>query len=105
MAFVPPVPEQKRFNPRPTGVIRQGLSRETVLVFLRTTPGFKTEAQIRWKTGLSHSKVSWALLYLRRNGLVEAMQDTTRNSRYCKYRATEAGRNFTLIAKGSYEHE
>ena len=105
LAFVPPVSQKKRFNPRPAGVIRHGSSNHLVLTFLLESPGFKTEAQIRWHTGLPHSKVSWACLYLRRNGLVEALPDHARCARYCKYRATDAGRNFTNVAKGSYEHE
>ena len=82
-----PVPQRERFNPRPSGVIRDGSASDAVLQFLRVAGGFKTEAQIIWKVGRSHAAISWALLYLRRQGLVEARPDLTRSSRYKKYRA------------------
>jgi DNA-binding transcriptional ArsR family regulator len=82
-----------RFNPRPAGVIREGSASDAILKCLRETGGFKTEAQILLKTGRSHSAVSWSLLYLQRLGLVEAMPETHRNSRYQRYRATPQEKN------------
>lgn len=88
--FHGPVSEHKseRFNPRPPGVIREGSASDAVLKFLIEAGGFKTEAQILWKVRRSHSAVSWACLYLLRQGLIEARPDVLRNSRYKKYRAT-----------------
>ena len=84
-----PVAEQKaeRFNPRPPGVIQPGSASDAVLKFLRAQVGFRSEAQILWVTGRSHSAVSWSLLYLIGQGLVEARSDPLRNARYKKYRA------------------
>lgn len=75
-----------RFNPRPPGVIREGSASDAVLKFMRESPGMKSEAAIRWATGRSHSAVSWALMYLARQGLIESRLDPVRNSRYRKYR-------------------
>jgi hypothetical protein len=87
-AAVQSVPAAKRFNPRPPGVIRSGSASDVVLKFLQESSGFKTEAQIRWKTGLNHAKVSWALLFLRSNGFVDAVPDEIRCGRFLRYRAT-----------------
>lgn len=78
---------KKRFNPRPAGVIRNGSASDQVLATLLEHGGLNTEAQIRWKTGLNHTKASWALLYLRRNGFVTAVRDGTRCGRNLRYRA------------------
>lgn len=75
-----------RFNPRPPGVIREGSASDAVLKILAESPGFKTEAQLMWITKRSHSAISWACLFLKRHGLIEERPDTTRNSRYLKYR-------------------
>jgi len=76
-----------RFNPRPAGVIREGSASDAVLKFLRESGGFKTEAQILWAVRRTHSSVSWSLLFLVRNNLVESRPDSLRSSRYKKYRA------------------
>ena len=47
----------------------------------------KTEAEILRGTGRTHSAVSWALLFLRRIGMVESVPDYKRNLRYLRYRA------------------
>ena len=83
----PPV----RFNPRPPGVIREGSASDAVLQFLRSAPGFRNESQIIWQTKRSHSAVSWSLLYLQRQGLIEAMPEVHRNARYKRYRAKPQG--------------
>lgn len=79
-----------RPNPRPAGVIRGGSASEIVLGLLRSREGFWTEAQLMLATRRSHSAISWALLYLVKNGLAEARPDWARNSRYKKYRATRS---------------
>lgn len=87
-ARIPPVEAKPvRFNPRPPGVIREGSTSDLVLKYLCEAGGFKTECQILWKVRRSHSAVSWSLLYLIRQGLVEARPDAVRSSRYKKYRA------------------
>ena len=83
-AQVPEAPD--RFNPRPPGAIIEGSASDDVLKFMRSSPGMKTEAQMRWATKRSHSAISWALLYLARQGLIESRLDPLRNSRYRKYR-------------------
>ena len=83
-AQVPEPPD--RFNPRPPGVIQAGSASDAVLKYLRAQVGFRSEAQILWVTGRSHSAVSWSLLYLIGQGLVEARPDPLRNARYKKYR-------------------
>ena len=90
-----PALEQKseRFNPRPPGVIQSGSASDAVLKFLRAQVGFRSEAQILWVTGRTHSAASWSLLYLIGQGLVEARSDPLRNARYKKYRATPPGAN------------
>jgi hypothetical protein len=80
-------PRVVRFNPRPPGVIREGSASDAVLKCLQESGGFKTECQLLWATKRSHSAISWACLYLIRQGLIEARPDTARNSRYLKYRA------------------
>ena len=84
-------PRKERFNPRPAGVIRPGRSSEIVLEVLRQHGGMMTEAQVRYRSGLNHAKASWALIYLLRQGLIEAMPETFRNSRYKRYRAKIGG--------------
>ncbi len=84
-------PRKQHFNPRPAGVIRPGRSSEAVLAVLRQHGGAMTEGQLRFRTGLNHAKCSWALIYLLRQGLVEDMRGTFRNSRYKRYRAKIGG--------------
>lgn len=84
-------PKKQHFNPRPAGVIRPGRSSETVLEVLHQHGGAMTEGQIRYRTGLGHAKASWALLYLLRQKLIEAVPETHRNSRYRRYKAKIGG--------------
>ena len=93
LSIPPEDPRIGRFNPRPPGVIQPGSASDAVLKFLRAQVGFRSEAQILWVTGRSHSAVSWSLLYLIGQGLVEARSDPLRNARYKKYRATPPGAN------------
>ena len=76
-----------RYNPRPPGVIQPGSASEAVLQVLREQPGrFFTCQQLIEKTGKSHAAVSWACIYLRDQGLVQAVTDGARNPRFLRYR-------------------
>ena len=76
-----------RYNPRPPGVIQPGGASEAVLQILSATPGrFFTAQQLIQATGRSHAAVSFALLYLRDQGRIEAFPDTARNPRFLRYR-------------------
>lgn len=82
-------PESKieRYNPRPPGVICEGSATAFILNFLRENPHqYFTAGVIVKATGRSKKAVSWGLLYLRRLGLIEAVGDELRNSRYLLYR-------------------
>lgn len=79
--------KKQQFNPRPKGSIQAGSATDVVLAFLQETHRFHTMAQIIWKTGRTHSAVSWALIRLREWGKVEAIEDPSRNARYFRYRA------------------
>lgn len=78
------------YNPNPPGSIKEGSATEAVLAFLESTGCFHTMAQIMWKTGRSHSAVSWALIRLLQSGKVESIDDPTRHARYKRYRARKA---------------
>lgn len=75
-----------KFQPRPAGVIVTDSASDVVLKCMREMGGWVAEGQVRYRTGLNHARASWALLYLTKIGLVESRQDTTRNSRYRRYK-------------------
>ena len=77
---------KRRQSSRPAGEIRTGGATEAVLNYLLRVPGFKTEAQIRFATGRSHAAVSWALLFLKGQCLIECVPDTHRSAKYLRYR-------------------
>lgn len=79
-------PKRDRFNPRPPGVICSGSATEAVYQILRETGIYMTEGQLTWKTGRSHSAVSWALIRLVQWGKVEKTSDP-RSVKYNRYRA------------------
>lgn len=80
--------ELPKFNPRPPGVIRDGSATDAVLKVLRAHPArFFTAGQLIVLTGRSHAAVSWALIYLRRNRLVNVTGDGARQSNYLRYQA------------------
>lgn len=80
-------PPLVRFNPRPPGVIRDGSTTDLVRQFLQHSPArWFTSEEIIGATGRSHAAVSWALLYLRDQGLIDAFPDTQRNPRFLRYR-------------------
>lgn len=58
-----------------------------VLDYLRSEPVFRRQCEIRCALKLRHPSVAWALLCLRRWGLVDVVQDVARNPRYMRYRA------------------
>lgn len=70
-----------------SGVLMEAGASMAVLTYLRGEGGYRTAADILQGTGRSHSAVSWALLFLRRIGLVESVPDSRRNARYLRYRA------------------
>lgn len=58
-----------------------------VLDYLRSEHVFRRQCDIRCALKLRHPSVAWALLCLRRQGLVDVIQDAARNPRYMRYRA------------------
>ncbi len=91
MTFEPAKAAARRFNPRPPGVIQPGGTSEAVLRILAGNPGrFFTAQQLIRETGRTHAAVSFALLYLRDRGRIEAFPDAKRNPRYYRYRIKRA---------------
>lgn len=81
-------PVLERFNPRPLGVIQKGSTTDEILQFLtKNKDRFFTCEQLMKASGRTHSAVSFSLIYLREQKLVETVQDEQRNSRYLRYRA------------------
>jgi hypothetical protein len=79
-------PAVDRFNPRPAGVIRQGSASEAVLQTLRAARGqFLTHAQIKARTGRTQKALSWALIFLHDQQLIQRAPDESRNGRYFRY--------------------
>lgn len=81
--------EPAQFNPRPAGIMLPGSATKAVHVWLleqHATRSWWTRHQIIAGTQRSEKAVDWALIYLRRVGLVECTNDW-RNSRYLRYRA------------------
>lgn len=76
-----------RYNPRPAGVIQPGSASEAVLKIVSENPGrFFTCEQLIRATGRTHAAVSFALMYLRDHGRIEAFPDAARNPRFLRYR-------------------
>jgi len=77
-----------KFNPRPPGVIHAGSASEALLQILRANPTtYFTHGRLMELSGRSHAAVSWGLKYLREQGLVKSVGDTSRNERWLKYAA------------------
>lgn len=78
---------EPRYNPRPAGVIREGSASHAILAYMHTRPArFVSNAELIHGTGRTHAAVSWALVYLRSLGVIEAVADEARNPRYNRYR-------------------
>lgn len=88
----PPVPA--RGNPRPPGVLQPGSAADAALSVLLEFDGFVPCQHIVRRTERSYGAVTWALSYLIRQGLLDAVSDDGRNPRYLKYRLTEKGRQY-----------
>lgn len=71
---------------KPAGRLRSPLA-HLVLAYLCGQQEYLRQHEIREGTGLRHSAACWALLLLRRHGLVDAVPDPIRNGRYLRYRA------------------
>ena len=81
-----------RFNPRPPGVIREGSATQQVLKFLEDHPGrYFIRIQIVRATRCSERAVDWALLFLRAQERIKAIEDPTRNARYLRYGIAKEG--------------
>ncbi len=78
----------KRYNPHPPGVLQEGGTSAIVLDFLKINqPRLFTAGQLIHAVGRSHAAVSFALLYLRSQGLICSTERCDRrNTRYLKYR-------------------
>lgn len=68
-------------------VMRQGAATLAVLEYLRSDGSFRREGEIMKAVGRGHGAVSFAILVLRGRGLVTAVPDVVRNSRYLRYKA------------------
>lgn len=78
-----------RFNPTPPGVIRKGSATDAVLSLMVARPDvFLTHGQITAATARSKTAVDWALIFLRSEGLVDAVPDHARNVRFRRYCVT-----------------
>jgi len=76
-----------RFNPRPPGQIQDGSGTHVILEYLRANPDrWHTRFQIIEATGRSPKAIDWGLSFLTQQGLVRAVQDSTRNVRYRRFR-------------------
>lgn len=71
---------------RTAGRMRSPLA-HLVLAYLCGQHEYLRQHEIREGTGLRHSAACWALLLLRRHGLVDAVPDPVRNGRYLRYKA------------------
>lgn len=89
----PEAPAAPRFNPNPPGTIHKGAASEAVLALLSENSGRRwlTAGEIIAGTGKTVQAVSWALLFLRANDLIEVVPDYGRNSRYLRYAIPQGG--------------
>lgn len=87
-------PRQRQFNPRPAGVIVPGSASDAVFRFLGANDHIAWVSNYQIEAGAKPhlpKTVRWSLVYLRSLGLVDVSNDN-RNSRWLKYRLTDAGR-------------
>jgi hypothetical protein len=79
-------PPLLRFNPRPAGIIQKGSTTDEILqILMAHHDRYFTCEQLMSMTKRTHSAVSFSLLYLRGQQLVDTVQDLPRNSRYLRY--------------------
>lgn len=82
-------PTSRRYNPRPPLLIHEGSATEAVLLFLVANPArFYTHDEIRRSVVRTKNAIDAALIFLRDNGLAEAVPRDPRNPRYLRYRAS-----------------
>lgn len=82
-----PAVRTQRFNPRPPGVMCcQSASHAVYEVMIASPTRWFNHAQLLQLTGKGTKALSWGLIYLKRQGLIEAAKDGSRNDRYQLYR-------------------
>lgn len=80
-------PSAPRYNPHPPGQIQEGSGTDAVLQFLKQAPDkWHTRSQIIFGTGRSPKAIDWAIAFLIQQKLIRAVQDSTRNPRYRRFR-------------------
>ena len=78
--------QSPRYNPRPSGVIRNGSATHAVLLLLQANPDrFFNHSAIVWQSGCTPKAVDWAIRYLAARGLLVRAPDP-RSERYGRYR-------------------
>jgi|WetSurMetagenome_2_1015567.scaffolds.fasta_scaffold332797_2 hypothetical protein len=96
--------EVRSRNPKPYGSLVAGSASSRILEFLKDQyPAWCRESMIRWKTGLSHSRVSWALNALLRSGRITSIADGARNQRYRRWRYLPDGNSLSKNIRRSDE--
>ena len=81
-----------RYNPRPAGVICEGSATHAVYVFLQSKPNvYFSLAQLIHQTGRTKRSVDFGVAYLRQLGLIDAIPDTYRSTRYLRYSLIKKG--------------
>lgn len=86
--------QEPRYNPRPPGVIQAGSASHAVVEYLTkfsTTQRYFTAGELMRVTNRTHAAVSWALIYLCAQGIVESkpLDVPQVSSRYKKYRLSK----------------
>lgn len=83
----PDLQQTQKFNPRPAGVIRCQSASHAIYEALRANPArWFTHGQIMGLTGMGTKAICWGLIYLQKQGLIEATNDGARGDRYLVYR-------------------
>ena len=87
-----PEPPPPRFNPRPPGVIQTGSASDAVMQFLKSRPGrYFSESDLIRQTGRSRASITWALHYLRGQGLIASVNDG-RHTRHLQHTLADQDR-------------
>ena len=96
----------ERFNPNPAGVIRSGSATHQVLELFLANPGlWLSYATIAWRTGVGQKSLSWALIYLRSQRLIECTPGDGRNRRSLLYRHPHDGQHVPVRVSQKNEVE